>query len=48
MKLEIITDLYQHTNGETIKEVKIYTEIDKKVIIFPIKYKLKDGKVTAL
>lgn len=48
MKIEIITEMYQDQKGDTIKEVKIYTEINKKVIIFPLSYKLENGKVTAL
>ena len=48
MKIEIITEMYQDQYGDTIKEVKIYTEINKEVIVFPLSYKLENGKVTAL
>lgn len=48
MKIEIITEMYQDQKGDTIKEVKIYSEMNKILIIFPISYKLENGKVTAL
>lgn len=53
MKIEIITEEIIINPKEKelcgiIKEAKIFTKINEILTAFPYRYKIKDGKVTAL
>lgn len=53
MNIEIVTQVVPANTKEAIlcgvvKEVFIYAKILDKTCIFPIRYKIKEGKVTAL
>lgn len=53
MKIEIITEITPINQKETelcgvVQETKIYTKINEALTCFPIRYKIKNGKVTVL